>query len=140
MERAASQSWRCSNQKVGSKKLMETWTSREAYSWQRWSSACSATQGWEIYLERAVQHLYALELKCDRKDNPVSVEEQSYEPDTTSRSKRTTVVIADIAVKDQVTDENDTLQVNQHLISSGHQMGEGVKNFTEPFYQNLLDL
>lgn len=27
------------------------------------------------YLERAVQHLYPLELQCDRRDNPVLAEE-----------------------------------------------------------------
>ena len=53
------------------------------------------------YFERAVQHRYPLELQCDRKDNPVSVEARSYKADTTSRSKRTASVIADIAIKDQ---------------------------------------
>ena len=62
------------------------------------------------YLERAVQHLYPLELQCDRKNNPASVEKQLYKINTTSCSKQTAAVIADIAIKDQFTDENDTLQ------------------------------
>lgn len=37
-------------------------------------------------------------------------------------------------MKDQVIDENDTLQVEKHLISSGHQMGESVKNSLELIY------
>ena len=63
------------------------------------------------HLERALQHMYSSQLQFDRKDNPVSVKERSYETDITSRSKRTTAVIADIAIKDQVTDKSDTLQV-----------------------------
>ena len=57
-----------------------------------------------------MQHLYPLELQCDTKDNPVSVEERSYRTGT-SRLRRTAAVIADIAIKDELTDENDTLQV-----------------------------
>ena len=39
-----------------------------------------AVQLWtgKSYLERAVRYLHPLELQCDRKDNPVSVEERSY--------------------------------------------------------------
>ena len=63
------------------------------------------------YLERVVQHLYSLELQCDRRDNPVLAEEWSYRTHATSLSKRTAAVIVDITMKDQVTDENDTLQI-----------------------------
>lgn len=62
-------------------------------------------------LERVSQHLYPLELQCDGKDNPVSVEVWSCKTDATSRSKRTAAVIVDIAIKDQVTEENDIQQV-----------------------------
>ena len=46
----------------------------------------------------------------DRKDRPASVEERLYKTDTTSPLKRTAAVIADILIKDQVTDKNDTLE------------------------------
>ena len=36
--------------------------------------------------------------------------ERLYKTDTTSRLKRTAAVIADILIKDQVTDKNDTLE------------------------------
>ena len=55
--------------------------------------------------------MYSSQLQFDKKDNPVSVKERSYETDITSRSKRTTAVIADIAIKDQVIDKSDILQV-----------------------------
>ena len=64
------------------------------------------------------------------------VEERSYKTDKTSYSRWTAAVIADIAMKDQVTDENDTLQVEKHLISSGHQMGGECQEFTRT---NLLE-
>ena len=35
----------------------------------------------------------------------------SYRTGATSRSRRTTVVVADITIKDQIPGENDTLQV-----------------------------
>ena len=41
----------------------------------------------------------------------VSVEERWYKTKATSHSKRDAAVIADIAIKEQVTDKNDTLQV-----------------------------
>ena len=83
---------------------MGTWNITEATSWQ----TCSRLRTGKSDLERAVQHLYPLELQCDTKDNPVSVEERSYRTGTTSRSRRRA---ADIAIKDQLTDENDTPQV-----------------------------
>lgn len=80
-------------------------------------------------MERAAQNLYPLELQCGTKDNSVSVEERSYRSGATSRSRRTTVVVADIAVKDQLPDENDTLQVESHLISSGYRIGGECREF-----------
>ena len=63
------------------------------------------------YLERAVQHLYPLELQCDRRDNPVLAEEWLYRTHATSLSKRTAAAIVDITMKDQFTDGNDTLEL-----------------------------
>lgn len=62
-------------------------------------------------LKTTVQHLYPLQLQRERKDNHALVEEWSHKTDTTSRSKQTAAVIANIAIKYQVTDEIDTLQV-----------------------------
>ena len=62
--------------------------------------------------------------------------QRSHKTDTTSYSKWTAAVIADIAIKDQVTDENDTLQVEKHLISSEHQIGGESEEFTRT---NLLE-
>ena len=60
---------------------------------------------------RAVQHLYLLELQCDRRDNPVLAEEWLYRTHATSLSKRTAAAIVDITMKDQFTDGNDTLEL-----------------------------
>lgn len=64
------------------------------------------------------------------------VEERSYKTDTTSYSRRTAAATADITIEDQVTDENNTLQLEKHLISSGHQMGGECQEFTRT---NLLE-
>ena len=64
------------------------------------------------------------------------VEERSYKTDTTSYSRRTAAATADIAIEDQVTDENNTLQLEKHLISSGLQMGGECQEFTRT---NLLE-
>lgn len=75
---------------------METWDSREAYSWQRWSSTCNATQEWEIIFGNGSATSVTIGTSVKR--------------GTTSRSKRITA-LAEIAIKDQVINENDTLQV-----------------------------
>ena len=100
------------------------------------STTCSTTQQQKSQLERVVQHLYPLEFHCDKKNTPVFVEERSYKTDTTSYSRRTAAATADITIEDQVTDENNTLQLEKHLISSGHQMGGECQEFTRT---NLLE-
>ena len=61
-------------------------------------------------MERAVQQLYQLQPQYDRKGIPVSLEQRSCKTDATSCLRRTSVVIVNIALKDYVTDENDTLR------------------------------
>ena len=104
---------------------MGTWSIREATSRQRWIRLRTG----KSYLERAAQNLYPLELQCGTREYSVSVEERSYRSGATSRSRRTTVVVADIAIKDQLPDENDTLQVQSHLISSGYRIGGECREF-----------
>ena len=54
------------------------------------------------FLERAVQHLYPLELSCDRipEDARLVIHKSN------TREKRTTAAIADLRTKDQLEDEN----------------------------------
>ena len=59
-------------------------------------------------LERAVQHLYPMELNCDWKcndcieTNKVNYDDQEQEP---RRSKRTAAAIAKVKIRDKVEDE-----------------------------------
>ena len=59
-------------------------------------------------LERAVQHLYQMELHCDWKHkdcietNEVHEDEQGQEP---RRSKRTAAAVAKIKIRDEIEDE-----------------------------------
>ena len=68
-------------------------------------------QNRKSYLERAVKHLLSLDLQCNRKGDLKSAEERSRKTDAPSRLKKTAAVIAAIVRKDQITDENGTLQV-----------------------------
>ena len=67
-------------------------------------------QSRKSYLERAVKHLLSLDLQCNRKGDLKSAE-RSHKTDAPSRLKKTAAVIAAIVRKDQITDENGTLQV-----------------------------
>ena len=59
---------------------MKTWNSREVFSRQLMTvKSC---------LEKVVQHLHPLEFHCDRKDNPVFVEERQNQPPEVFCEKR----------------------------------------------------
>lgn len=77
-------------------KEVESWDIREAYSCQRWSCTCNATQEWKIIFGNGSTTSVTIGTSVKR--------------GTTSCSKRITA-LAENALKDQIIDENDTLQV-----------------------------
>ena len=56
------------------------------------------------YLERAVQHLYPLELTCDRDDQDSSIQVDG--PNTEERPKRSAAAISDLLTKMQMEQED----------------------------------
>ena len=63
------------------------------------------------HLERAVQHLYPLELCCDRRNNQSDVSGNEKQHDETRRPTRNAAAIARIMIEDQAIDENAVPQI-----------------------------